>query len=80
MRLILLIICLALIWKFSSTYFDRTVELISSRPPPTPMERAGAVEENMATTSQPVYRREINKALDVERQLQDAAARRKSNE
>jgi len=76
MRLIILLVSLFLVWKLTSYYLDRSLELTSTNPP-TVMEKAGAADVNMATSSQPVFQTEINKAMNVEEQLKEAQERRK---
>lgn len=83
MRMIFLLFAVAVTWMLVSTYFDRTFERggeggsYSAGKPLTPLERAGGTDDFAVTTSQPVYNREINKARDVENQLQQATQQRR---
>lgn len=76
MRLIFLLIALVLVGTLISRYLNQTMDTGVTNTP-TPMERAGGVEESAGSSSQPVFSGSMEKARNVEDQLKAASERRK---
>ncbi|WIO75206.1 hypothetical protein QP938_04675 [Porticoccaceae bacterium LTM1] len=76
MRLIFLLIALMLVGTLISRYLNQTMDsgVVTT---PTPMERAGGVEESTGSSSQPVFTGSMEKARGVEDTLKAATERRK---
>lgn len=74
MRLIYLIITVALIWLLVDTYLDHTTK--PNVPSQSPMERAGVMDTEPNTASDPFFGRELEKARSVEAKLQEDVNRK----